>query len=100
VTPKEHLGLPGLEDVRQGIVASRIAAHAADIARGRPGAAERDLAMSRARYAFDWEKQFSLSLDPRRARSYRGEGGKKKFCGMCGPGFCSMRRSRRLKAAA
>ncbi|HOI42852.1 MAG TPA: phosphomethylpyrimidine synthase ThiC [Elusimicrobiales bacterium] len=100
VTPREHLGLPGLEDVRQGIVASRIAAHAADIALARPGAAGRDLAMSRARYAFDWEKQFSLSLDPRRARSYRGAGGKKKFCGMCGPEFCSMRRSRRLKAAA
>ena len=96
VTPKEHLGLPGLEDVRQGIIASRIAAHAADIARGRPGAAARDLAMSRARYAFDWEKQFSLSLDPRRARCYRGDGQKKKFCNMCGPEFCSMRQSRKL----
>ncbi len=100
VTPKEHLGLPGLEDVRQGIVASKIAAHAADIARGRPGAIERDHAMSRARYAFDWEEQFSLSLDPRRARCYRGDGQKKKFCNMCGPEFCSMRRSRRLKVRA
>ncbi|MBI5744035.1 MAG: phosphomethylpyrimidine synthase ThiC [Elusimicrobia bacterium] len=100
VTPKEHLGLPELEDVRQGIIASKIAAHAADIARGRPGTIERDHAMSRARYAFDWEKQFSLSLDPRRARSYRGDGQKKKFCNMCGPEFCSMRQSRRLKAKA
>lgn len=100
VTPKEHLGLPGLEDVRQGIIASKIAAHAADIARGRPGAIERDHAMSRARYAFDWEKQFSLSLDPLRARCYRGDGQKKKFCNMCGPEFCSMRRSRRLKVRA
>ncbi len=100
VTPKEHLGLPGLEDVRQGIIASKIAAHAADIARGRPGAIERDHAMSRARYAFDWERQFSLSLDPRRARCYRGDGQKKKFCNMCGPEFCSMRQSRRLKVRA
>lgn len=98
VTPKEHLGLPGLEDVRQGIIASRIAAHAADIARGRPGAAARDLAMSRARYAFNWEKQFSLSLDPRRARRFRGDGRRRKFCNMCGPEFCSMRQSRRLGA--
>ncbi|OGR64473.1 MAG: phosphomethylpyrimidine synthase [Elusimicrobia bacterium GWB2_63_16] len=100
VTPKEHLGLPGLEDVRQGIIASKIAAHAADIARGRPGAIERDHAMSKARYAFDWEKQFSLSLDPRRARCYRGDGQKKKFCNMCGPDFCSMRQSRKLKVKA
>ncbi|MDD2805438.1 MAG: phosphomethylpyrimidine synthase ThiC [Elusimicrobiales bacterium] len=100
VTPKEHLGLPGLEDVRQGIIASKIAAHAADIARGRPGAMERDHAMSRARYAFDWEKQFSLSLDPSRARCCRGDGQKKKFCDMCGPEFCSMRQSRRLKVKA
>ena len=70
VTPKEHLGLPGLEDVRQGIIASKIAAHAADIARGRPGAAARDLGMSRARYAFGRERQFALSLDPERARCY------------------------------
>ncbi|HAU90582.1 MAG TPA: hypothetical protein DCW72_10355, partial [Elusimicrobia bacterium] len=97
VTPKEHLGLPGLEDVRQGIIASKIAAHAADIARGRPGAIERDHAMSKARYAFDWEKQFSLSLDPRRARCYRGDGQKKKVCNMCGPDFCSLRQSRKLK---
>jgi phosphomethylpyrimidine synthase len=100
VTPKEHLGLPELEDVRQGIIASKIAAHAADIARGRPGALERDHEMSRTRYAFDWERQFSLALDPARARCYRGAAHRKKFCDMCGPEFCSMRASRKLKAAA
>jgi phosphomethylpyrimidine synthase len=100
VTPKEHLGLPELEDVRQGIIASKIAAHAADIARGRPGAAERDLEMSRARYAFNWERQFALALDPARARCYKQGGVKKEFCGMCGPDFCSMRASRKLQAAA
>lgn len=100
VTPKEHLGLPGPEDVRQGILASRIAAHAADIARGRPGAIGRDHAMSRARYAFDWEKQYSLALDGGRARRVRGAACREKFCKMCGPDFCSMRQSRRLKAGA
>ncbi len=101
VTPKEHLGLPELEDVRQGLMASRIAAHAADIARGRAGAAGRDLAMSKARYAFDWEKQFRTALDPGRARCMHSEGlpektEDKKFCTMCGPDFCSMRVSRTL----
>ena len=102
LTPKEHLGLPELEDVRQGIIASKIAAHAADIARGLPGAAERDLAMSKARYAFNWERQFELSLDPARARCMHHEGMAKdaglkgKFCTMCGPDFCSMRVSRTL----
>lgn len=101
VTPKEHLGLPELEDVRQGIMASKIAAHAADIARGRAGAAGRDLTMSKARYAFDWDKQFSTALDPKRARCMHSEGlpkkaGDKKFCTMCGPDFCSMRVSRTL----
>lgn len=96
VTPKEHLGLPDLEDVRQGIVASKIAAHAADVALGRPGAAGRDLKMSRARYSFNWEKQFSLALDPDRARCYHQGGTEKEYCGMCGPEFCSMRASRRL----
>ncbi len=96
VTPKEHLGLPELEDVRQGIIASKIAAHAADIARGRHGAAERDREMSRARYAFDWERQFSLALDPDRARRYHQGDVRKKYCGMCGPKFCSMRASRKL----
>jgi phosphomethylpyrimidine synthase len=106
VTPKEHLGLPGLEDVRQGIIASKLAAHAADLARSRPGAAGRDLALSKARYAFDWEKQFKLSLDPKRALSMHSEGAAKKtkldkkFCTMCGPDFCSMRVSRTLKKKA
>lgn len=94
VTPKEHLGLPGIEDVRQGIIASKIAAHAADIARGFPGAATRDLEMSKARYDMDWERQFALSLDPDRAREYRTQNGLSTcadFCTMCGPGFCAMR---------
>jgi phosphomethylpyrimidine synthase len=97
VTPKEHLGLPDLEDVRQGIIAYKIAAHAADVARGRPGARDRDDALSRARYAFDWNKQFDLSLDPERARSMHDETlpaehfKTAEFCSMCGPKFCSMR---------
>jgi phosphomethylpyrimidine synthase len=97
VTPKEHLGLPDLEDVRQGIIAYKIAAHAADVARHRPGARDRDDALSRARYAFDWKKQFELSLDPERAQSMHDEtlGGEHfktaEFCSMCGPKFCSMR---------
>jgi len=97
VTPKEHLGLPDLEDVRQGIIAYKIAAHAADIARHRPGARDRDDALSRARYAFDWKRQFELSLDPERARSMHDETlsaehfKTAEFCSMCGPKFCSMR---------
>lgn len=97
VTPKEHLGLPNEEDVRQGVIAYKIAAHAADVARGRRGARDRDDALSRARFAFDWEQQFALSLDPERARSMHDEtlpdGFYKdaKFCSMCGPKFCSMR---------
>ncbi|HET9553751.1 MAG TPA: phosphomethylpyrimidine synthase ThiC [Anaeromyxobacteraceae bacterium] len=97
VTPKEHLGLPDLEDVRQGIIAYKIAAHAADVARHRPGARDRDDALSRARYAFDWNKQFELSLDPERARSMHDETlpadhfKTAEFCSMCGPKFCSMR---------
>ena len=94
VTPKEHLGLPGIADVREGIIASKIAAHAADIARGHPGAAKRDLEMSRARYAMDWQRQFELALDPDRAREYRCGGGlalNADFCTMCGPKFCAMR---------
>ena len=91
VTPKEHLGLPNAEDVRQGVIAYKIAAHAADIARGRPGATDRDDALSRARYRFDWNEQFRLSLDPERAREYHddalpGEYFKSaEFCAMCGP---------------
>ena len=96
VTPKEHLGLPNSEDVRQGIIAYKIAAHAADVARHRPGARDRDDALSRARFAFDWKEQFHLSLDPARAQEYHDEAlpheGYKSaaFCSMCGPKFCSM----------
>ena len=99
VTPKEHLGLPNLEDVKQGLIAYKIAAHAADIARHRPGARDRDDALSRARFAFDWKKQFELSLDPETARAYHDEtlpeeGFKDAaFCSMCGPKFCSMNHS-------
>ena len=73
VTPKEHLGLPNREDVKQGLIAYKIAAHAADIARHRPGARDRDDELSRARFAFDWNKQFELSLDPETARAYHDE---------------------------
>ncbi len=96
VTPKEHLGLPNLEDVKAGIIAYKIAAHAADIARGRPGARDRDDELSRARYRFDWNRQFELSLDPETARAMHDEtlpeAGFKDahFCSMCGPKFCSM----------
>ncbi len=96
VTPKEHLGLPNADDVRQGVIAYKIAAHAADIARHRPGARDRDDALSYARFLFDWNKQFELSLDPDTARKMHDEtlpdGFYKdaKFCSMCGPKFCSM----------
>ena len=99
VTPKEHLGLPNLEDVKQGLIAYKIAAHAADIARHRPGARDRDDELSRARFAFDWDRQFELSLDPETARAYHDEtlpeeGFKDAaFCSMCGPKFCSMNHS-------
>jgi phosphomethylpyrimidine synthase len=99
VTPKEHLGLPNLEDVKQGIIAYKIAAHAADIARHRPGARDRDDELSRARYHFDWNRQFELSLDPETARAMHDEtlpeeGFKDAaFCSMCGPKFCSMNHS-------
>ena len=99
VTPKEHLALPGKEDVRVGVVSYKIAAHAADIAKGHPGATVRDDALSRARYEFRWKDQFNLSLDPERARQYYTEanhvGG--KYCTMCGPHFCAMRISHGLK---
>jgi phosphomethylpyrimidine synthase len=97
VTPKEHLGLPNKDDVRQGVIAYKIAAHAADIARGRPGARDRDDALSHARFTFDWNKQFELSLDPETARNMHDEElpdeafKDAKFCSMCGPKFCSMR---------
>jgi phosphomethylpyrimidine synthase len=99
VTPKEHLGLPNREDVKQGIIAYKIAAHAADIARHRPGARDRDDELSRARYRFDWRKQFELSLDPETAEAMHDEtlpeeGFKDAaFCSMCGPKFCSMNHS-------
>ncbi|HQS67462.1 MAG TPA: phosphomethylpyrimidine synthase ThiC [Sulfuricurvum sp.] len=95
VTPKEHLGLPNAEDVRNGIIAYKIAAHAADIARGRKGARDIDDEMSDARYTFDWNKQFELSLDSERAREYHDETLPQdvfkdaEFCSMCGPKFCS-----------
>ena len=93
VTPKEHLALPNLEDVRNGVIAYKIAAHAADIAKGHPGAVIRDNAMSKARFDFRWKDQFNLSLDPERARQYYVEShkGDDHFCTMCGPNFCAMR---------
>jgi phosphomethylpyrimidine synthase len=99
VTPKEHLGLPNREDVKQGIIAYKIAAHAADLARHRKGARDRDDELSRARFAFDWRKQFALSLDPETAEAMHDEtlpeeGFKDAaFCSMCGPKFCSMNHS-------
>ena len=103
VTPREHLGLPTLDDVREGIIAHRIAAHAADIARGRVNARERDDQMSRARYSFDWQQQFELALDGDRAREMRGlelndgDVGSDDFCTMCGPKFCSMKNFKATK---
>lgn len=99
VTPKEHLGLPDKEDVRSGVVTYKIAAHAADLAKGHPGAAVRDNALSKARYEFRWKDQFNLSLDPERALEYfkagRHEDG--EYCTMCGPNFCALKLSRDLK---
>ena len=94
VTPKEHLALPNLEDVRNGVITYKIAAHAADLAKGHPGAQVRDDAMSKARFEFRWKDQFNLSLDPARARQYYVESHKDDddhFCTMCGPNFCAMR---------
>lgn len=97
VTPKEHLGLPNKEDVREGVITYKIAAHAADLAKGHPGAQIRDNALSKARFEFRWKDQFNLSLDPERAREYHdetlpAEGAKiAHFCSMCGPHFCSMK---------
>jgi phosphomethylpyrimidine synthase len=102
VTPKEHLGLPNEKDVKDGIIAYKIAAHAADLARHRPGAQDRDDALSYARYKFDWEKQFALSLDPETARSMHDETlpddyyKEAAFCSMCGPKFCSMNYSSKV----
>jgi len=98
VTPKEHLALPNLEDVRNGVITYKIAAHAADIAKGHPGAQVRDDAMSKARFEFRWKDQFNLSLDPARARQYYVESHKDDdhFCTMCGPNFCAMRISQKV----
>ncbi|MBM4395896.1 MAG: phosphomethylpyrimidine synthase ThiC [Deltaproteobacteria bacterium] len=106
VTPKEHLGLPGLDDVRTGLIAFRIAAHAADVARGLPGARDRDDEMARARFGFDWDRQFALAMDPDRAREYHDltlpdpQYRTSRFCSMCGPRFCPMRLTRELAEAA
>jgi phosphomethylpyrimidine synthase len=97
VTPKEHLGLPDREDVKQGVIAYKIAAHAADLAKGHPGAQAWDDEISRARFHFRWEDQFRLAMDPSIARQYRGntqpnpEDRVEHFCTMCGPQFCSMK---------
>ena len=106
VTPKEHLGLPNKEDVRQGVIAYKIAAHAADVARQRPGARDRDDALSKARFEFDWNEQFRLSLDPETAQRFHDEtlpkqsGKVAHFCSMCGPKFCSMKISHEVREYA
>ncbi|HKA53056.1 MAG TPA: phosphomethylpyrimidine synthase ThiC, partial [Candidatus Binatia bacterium] len=95
--PKEHLGLPDREDVKAGVIAYKIAAHAADLAKGHPGAQARDNALSQARFEFRWQDQFNLSLDPETAKDFHdetlpAEGAKvAHFCSMCGPHFCSMK---------
>jgi phosphomethylpyrimidine synthase len=106
VTPKEHLGLPDKEDVKQGLIAYRIAAHAADVAKGHPGARDWDDALSRARFEFRWEDQFALAIDPDTARAFHdatlpAAGAKTAhFCSMCGPRFCSMNITQELRAHA
>jgi phosphomethylpyrimidine synthase len=106
VTPKEHLGLPNKDDVRQGVIAYKIAAHAGDIARGRKNARRRDDELSKARFEFDWNRQFELSLDPETARSMHDETlpqetfKSAKFCSMCGPKFCSMRITQDIREMA
>ncbi len=106
VTPKEHLGLPDREDVKQGVIAYKIAAHAADLAKGHPAARAWDDALSRARFEFRWEDQFNLGLDPETARAYHDETLPKEahkkahFCSMCGPKFCSMKISQDIRDAA
>jgi phosphomethylpyrimidine synthase len=104
VTPKEHLGLPNREDVRTGIITYKFAAHAADLAKGLPGAQIRDNALSKARFEFRWEDQFNLSLDPDRAREFHDEtlphdsAKTAHFCSMCGPKFCSMKITEEIRA--
>lgn len=106
VTPKEHLGLPDKEDVKQGLIAYKIAAHAADLAKGHPAAQVRDNALSAARYDFRWQDQFNLSLDPDTARSYYQQSSQgqadehAEFCSMCGPKFCSMKLNQQLRQIA
>jgi phosphomethylpyrimidine synthase len=103
VTPKEHLGLPNRDDVKTGIITYKIAAHAADLAKGHPGAQIRDNAMSKARFEFRWEDQFNIGLDPDTARAYHDETLPKEsakvahFCSMCGPKFCSMKISQEVR---
>jgi phosphomethylpyrimidine synthase len=106
VTPKEHLGLPNNDDVRRGVIAYKIAAHGADVARQRPHCQERDDALSKARFEFDWEQQFRLSLDPELARSYHDETlpqdtfKSAQFCSMCGPKYCSMKITEEIRNMA
>jgi phosphomethylpyrimidine synthase len=106
VTPKEHLGLPNRDDVKEGVITYKIAAHAADLAKGHPGAQQRDNALSKARFEFRWEDQFNLGLDPERARAYHDETLPSEnakvahFCSMCGPHFCSMKITEEVRAYA
>ena len=106
VTPKEHLGLPDRDDVKTGVITYKIAAHAADLAKGHPGAQDWDDTLSKARFEFRWEDQFNLSLDPDTARSFHDEtlpaepAKTAHFCSMCGPKFCSMRITADIRAYA
>jgi len=103
VTPKEHLGLPDKNDVKEGLITYKLSAHAADIAKGHPGARARDDAMSRARFEFRWVDQFNIGLDPERAREFHDEelptesAKVAHFCSMCGPKFCSMKISQEVR---
>jgi phosphomethylpyrimidine synthase len=103
VTPKEHLGLPNKEDVKEGLMTYKIAAHAGDLAKGHPGAQIRDNAMSKARFEFRWYDQFNIGLDPEKARTYHDEvlpqasSKVAHFCSMCGPKFCSMKISQEVR---
>ena len=106
VTPKEHLGLPDRDDVKAGVIAYKIAAHAADLAKGHPGAADRDNALSKARFEFRWQDQFHLSLDPDTAKDFHDEtlpapaAKGAHFCSMCGPKFCSMKITEEVRELA
>src|SRR5262245_29500857 len=106
VTPKEHLGLPNRDDVKVGVITYKIAAHAADLAKGHPGAQARDDALSRARFEFRWADQFNLSLDPSTARDFHDEtlpadaAKQAHFCSMCGPQFCSMKITQEVREYA